>query len=82
MGEREGVREGGWETGRESSKVVCASCWIHSLRQRWDKPGRRHSYLGQLLYFSTMEEVNSSYHMNTSHGINETSRTILIWDRR
>lgn len=45
-------REGGGGRERPWSGVCVMSGSIHQLRQRWDKPGRRHSYLGQLLHFS------------------------------
>lgn len=47
VGEK-GIGKGGRETMRWCVRHVGS---IHQL-QRWDKPGRRHSYLGQLLHFS------------------------------
>jgi len=77
--------KGGWEGGREVHEVVCASCQIHSPASAKMGQTRSQAQLSRsafLLLTISMEAVNSSYHVNTPHGINETSRMTLIRARR
>ena len=86
--ERRGEREkerGGRKGGRKRvHEVVCASCRIHSPASAKMGQTRSQAQLSRsasLLLTVSMGAVNSSYHMNTPHGINETSRMTLIQAR-
>lgn len=65
--------------------MACASCRIHSPASAKMGQTRSQAQLSRSaspLLMVSMGAVNSGYHVNTPHGINETSRMTLIRGRR
>ena len=74
--ERREKKRGSEERRERVHEVVCASCRIHSPASAKMGQTRSQAQLSRsasLLLTVSMGAINYSYHMNTSHGINEMS---------